>query len=155
MLLEHHRNNQNMQQAMRNMETDLMNRLKEQRETHMKLFEAVEDEKQKLMRQSGERTEISNNMMRDILITIERKVQDEVSQRQRDQLDAKQAVEQKMVQLVEKLRSDERLALEREKRLMEQVQEGLNTMNEIIKGTKEQNQVNLSHQTTIMGEQLG
>ena len=38
---------------------------------------------------------------------------------------------------------------------MEQVQDGLTTMNEIIKGTKEQNQVNLSHQTTVMGEQIG
>ena len=38
---------------------------------------------------------------------------------------------------------------------MEQVQDGLNTMNEIIKGTKEQNSVNLTHQTTIMGEQIG
>jgi len=28
-------------------------------------------------------------------------------------------------------------------------------MNEIIKGTKEQNSVNLTHQTTIMGEQIG
>ena len=39
----------------------------------------------------------------------------------------------------------EKQGLERERRLMEQVQDGLNTMNEIIKGTKEQNQVNLSH----------
>ena len=38
---------------------------------------------------------------------------------------------------------------------MEQVQEGLNTMNEIIKGTKEQNKVNLNHLTTVMGEQIG
>lgn len=43
--------------------------------------------------------------------------------------------------LVEKLKGDERQNLERERRLMEQVQEGLSTMNEIIKGTKEQNQV--------------
>ena len=28
-------------------------------------------------------------------------------------------------------------------------------MNEIIKGTKEQNSVNLTHQTTVMGEQIG
>ena len=51
-------------------------------------------------------------------------------------------MEQKLVSLVEKLKGDEKQGLERERRLMEQVQDGLNTMNEIIKGTKEQNQVN-------------
>ena len=53
---------------------------------------------------------------------------------------------------MDKLKGDEKQGLERERRLMEQVQDGLNTMNEIIKGTKEQNQVSLSHQTTVMGE---
>ena len=42
-----------------------------------------------------------------------------------------------MVNLLEKLKSDERQGLERERRLMEQVQDGLTTMNEIVKGTKE------------------
>ena len=38
---------------------------------------------------------------------------------------------------IDKMKGDERQNLERERRLMEQVQDGLNTMNEIIKGTKE------------------
>ena len=46
----------------------------------------------------------------------------------------------------EQLKTDEKLALEREQRMMGQVQEGLVTMNEIIKGTKEQNLISLSHQ---------
>ena len=53
------------------------------------------------------------------------------------------------------MKNDERQGLERERRLMEQVQDGLNTMNEIIKGTKEQGTVNLTHQTTVIGEQIG
>jgi hypothetical protein len=60
-----------------------------------------------------------------------------------------------MLNLVDKLKQDERLSLERERRLMEQVQEGLSTMNEIIKSTKEHGQVALSQQTQVMGEQLG
>ena len=36
---------------------------------------------------------------------------------------------------------------------MNQVQEGLVTMNEIIKGTKEQNLISLSHQQTLLTEQ--
>ena len=38
---------------------------------------------------------------------------------------------------------------------MEQVQDGLSTMNEIVKGTKEQSKVSLNHQTTIIGDQIG
>jgi hypothetical protein len=37
---------------------------------------------------------------------------------------------------------------------MEQVQDGLNTMNEIIKGTREQNMISLTHQTTVISEQI-
>ena len=43
------------------------------------------------------------------------------------------------------MKADEKLALEREQRMMSQVQEGLVTMNDIIKGTKEQNLISLSH----------
>lgn len=53
----------------------------------------------------------------------------------------------------EQLKTDEKHALEREQRMMGQVQEGLVTMNEIIKGTKEQNLISLSHQQTILTEQ--
>lgn len=45
------------------------------------------------------------------------------------------------------------MAMEREKRMMTQVQEGLITMNDIIKGTKEQNLISLSHQQTLLQEQ--
>ena len=51
--------------------------------------------------------------------------------------EAKPTIEQKLMSLLEKLKGDERQALERERRLMEQVQDGLTTMNDIIKGTKE------------------
>lgn len=37
---------------------------------------------------------------------------------------------------------------------MEQVQDGLNTMNEIIKGTKEQNSVSLTHSSAVLNDQL-
>ena len=37
---------------------------------------------------------------------------------------------------------------------MAQVQEGLTTMNDIIRGTKEQNLISLTHQQTLMGDEL-
>jgi hypothetical protein len=41
--------------------------------------------------------------------------------------------------MMEKIKLDEKQGFDRERRLMEQVQDGLNTMNEIIKATREQN----------------
>lgn len=114
-----------------------MNRLREQREGHAKVMEQVEDERIKLIKLNGERAEITNQQIKDLMGNIERKVQEEVESRQREQHEQKNLVEQKLVSMLEKLKADERQALEREKRLMEQVQEGLGTMNEIIKGTKE------------------
>ena len=77
-------------------------------------------------------------MLRSILSTIERKVEEEVNNRQNDLGETRNALEQKMINMLDKMKNDERQGLERERRLMEQVQDGLNTMNEIIKGTKEQ-----------------
>lgn len=54
-----------------------------------------------------------------MLLTIERKVEEEVSMRQKDQQDIKSQVEQKLISLVEKIKLDEKQGLDRERRLME------------------------------------
>ena len=46
------------------------------------------------------------------------------------------------------------MLLDRERRLMAQFQDGLTTMNEIIRGTKEQNLISLTHQQTVLGDQI-
>jgi hypothetical protein len=51
--------------------------------------------------------------------------------------DTRKYFENKLISLLEKLKNDEKMGLEREKRLMHQFQEGLATMNDIIRGTKE------------------
>lgn len=58
-------------------------------------------------------------------------------QRQKDQEALRTQFEQKLIGMMEKIKLDEKQGLDRERRLMEQVQDGLNTMNEIIKGTRE------------------
>ena len=105
----------------------------------------MDEERTRLGKLGGEKQDDNSLVMRSLLHNIERKVEEEVQLRQKDLQDTKENMEQKLVSLVEKLKGDEKQGLERERRLMEQVQDGLNTMNEIIKGTKEQNQVNLSH----------
>lgn len=59
-----------------------------------------------------------------------------------------------MLSISEKIKNEEKLSLERERRLMQQFQDGLVTMNEIIRGTKEQNLISLTHQQTVLGDQL-
>lgn len=97
----------------------------------------------------------STSLIRTVLQQIERKVEEDQQQRLQEQNEIKAQVESRLLNLVDKLKQDERLGLERERRLMEQVQEGLQTMNEIIKATKEHGQVALSQQTQVLGEQLG
>lgn len=67
--------------------------------------------------------------MRTMLNTIERKVEEEVLRSKREMEDTRDSTEQKLVSLVEKMKADERAGLDRERKLMEQVQDGLNTMN--------------------------
>ena len=86
--------------------------------------------------------------------SIERKLEDEQSFRVKNEEDTKRYYENKFIGLQEKMKNEEKLSLEREKRLMQQFQEGLVTMNEIIRGTKEQNLISLTHQQTVLGDQI-
>ena len=76
---------------------------------------------------------------------IERKVELEQDSRIKNEDEIRKFMETKFYHLSEQHKQDEKMVLEREKRIMNQVQEGLVTMNEIIKGTKEQNLISLSH----------
>ena len=127
----------NMNEKLRAMEADLTGKLKEQREGMMQMFANFDEEKTRLVKNGGANREETTAMMRSVMAQIERKVEEEIGNRQRDLGETKDALEQKLINLLDKLKNDERQGLERERRLMEQVQDGLNTMNEIIKGTKE------------------
>lgn len=72
-----------------------------------------------------------------ILVTFDKKIEAEAEMRGRNEDDLRKYIEAKFQNLHDQMKSDEKLALEREQRMMSQVQEGLVTMNDIIKGTKE------------------
>ena len=72
-----------------------------------------------------------------ILATFDKKIEAEAEMRGRNEDDLRKYIEAKFQNLQDQMKSDEKLALEREQRMMSQVQEGLVTMNDIIKGTKE------------------
>ena len=60
-------------------------------------------------------------MIKTVLSQIERKVEEDQQLRHAEQAEIKSQVEQKMLNLLDKLKQDERLGLERERRLMEQI----------------------------------
>jgi hypothetical protein len=93
-----------------------------------------------------ERAESDHMYIANVVKQMERRLEEEQQHRVKAEDDTRRAIDAKFQGLNEKLRAEERMILERERRLMTQFQEGLVTMNEIIKGTKEQNLISLTHQ---------
>ena len=99
----------------------MINKLKEQRESLMQIFSTFDEEKTRLIKNGGENREETTSMVRSIMLQVERKVEEEINNRQRDLGETKDALEQKLINLLDKMKNDERQSLERERRLMEQV----------------------------------
>ena len=74
-----------------------------------------------MIKNGGSVIDDTSNMVRSLLSTIERKVEEEVNNRQRDLGETKDSIEQKLINMLDKIKNDERQSLERERRLMEQV----------------------------------
>lgn len=72
-----------------------------------------------MIKNGGSVIDDTSNMVRSLLSTIERKVEEEVNNRQRDLGETKDSIEQKLINMLDKMKNDERQSLERERRLME------------------------------------
>jgi len=138
---------------MMNLKGDLLNKMKEHRDEYLGIFNQSEEERQRMERIKFEKYEADSRNNKQLLQNFEKKLESEAEFRQRSEDEIRRYLETKFNNMAEQLKSDEKLALEREKRMINQVQEGLVTMNEIIKGTKEQNLISLSHQQTLLSEQ--
>ena len=101
-----------------------------------------------------ERSDSDQSYVRQMIGSLEKKLDEEQQFRARNEEDTRRYHENKLVALQEKMKQDEKMQLEREKRIMQQFQEGLSTMNEIIRGTKEQSLISLTHQQTVLGDQI-
>ena len=71
----------------------MLARLKEQREAQMHLVEGFDEEKTRMMKNGGNMAEDTKNMVGQMLNTIERKVEEEIGNRQRDLVETKDALE--------------------------------------------------------------
>ncbi len=93
---------------MRNLEIDFGSKLKEQRESQMRVFSTFDEEKTRLIKSGGSTAEDNKHMISSLLGAIERKVDEEINSRQRDLGDTKDALEQKLIGVLDKMKTDER-----------------------------------------------
>ena len=70
-----------MLENLRKFEQDVNNRIKEQRDAQSNALIKFEEEKIKLMKGSGDRTEDNSQMLKSMLTTIEHKMEEEVRMR--------------------------------------------------------------------------
>ena len=78
---------------MRGLENDFANRIKDQRDAQAQIIRNLEEEKTRMAKNGSMATEDNTHMLRSLLSTIERKVDEEVSNRHRDLGEAKDALE--------------------------------------------------------------
>ena len=135
-------------------EGDVAKRLKDQRQDQLTIYSSGEEDRHRIERLKVERAESDSMYIKNLVTQMERRLEEDQHQRLRGEEDNRKALEAKFQSLNEKIRAEEKMILERERRLMQQFQEGLGTMNEIIRGTKEQNLISLTHQQTILGDQI-
>ena len=86
----------------------MLNKLKEQRESLMQIFSNFDEEKTRLIKNGGEKREETTSMVRSIMAQVERKVEEEINNRQRDLGETKDSLEQKLINLLDKMKNDER-----------------------------------------------
>ena len=139
---------------MASIESEVAKRLKEHRQDQLSLFSNGEDERARLERMKSERAESDHYYVKNIVSQIERRMDEEAKHRMKTEDEMRHMIDNKFLVISEKLRAEEKMGLERERRLMQQFQEGMTTMNEIIRGAKEQNLISLTHQQTVLGDQI-
>ena len=74
----------------------------------MQVVANLEEEKTRLFKAGGSQAEDSKNLVKSILSNVERKIDEEIGNRQRDLGETKESLEQKLINLLEKMKSDER-----------------------------------------------
>ena len=74
----------------------------------MQAFSNFDEEKTRLIKNGGANREDTQAMVRSVMAQVERKVDDEISNRMRDLGETKDALEQKLINLLDKMKNDER-----------------------------------------------
>lgn len=84
-----------------------------------------------------ERTDNDLGFVKGMMATIDKKIDDESTFRIRSEDDIRKWFEQKISMINERINLEEKGSLDRERRMMQQLQEGLINVTEIIRGIKD------------------
>lgn len=85
------------------------------------MWRQMDEDKSSQVKFGTDKTDESTQMIRNMLMQIERKTEEDIAQRQKDHNELKTQFEQNLIGMVEKIKLDEKQGLDRERRLMEQV----------------------------------
>lgn len=149
---EYHQMFSQLQQQLHSQESELMKRLKEHREDQLSYLNNNTDEKQLLERMKQERVDNDFGFVKGMITTIDKKLDEEITFRMRSEDDIRKWFDQKFTMMNERVNIEERGSLEREKRMMQQLQEGLHTLSEIVRGVKEQAAIGITEVHTMQIE---
>ena len=119
-------------------EHDLLRRLKEAREDQLSLILGNREEKESIEKIKADRNDSEMTFMRVQVQGFERKIDDEIAVRLRGEDEIRKWFEQKFAMMMERLNFEERGQLDRERRIMQSLQEGLQALADIVRGVKEQ-----------------
>ena len=123
---------------MANSEQDMMRRMKQVREDQMNLLQGNAEDKTTIERIKQDKVDSELNYMKQMMLTIDRKVDEENGFRIRNEDEMRKWFEKKFSLSMERLNFEERGQLDREKRIMSSLQEGLQALADIVRGVKEQ-----------------
>jgi hypothetical protein len=105
---------------MASIESEVAKRLKEHRQDQLSLFSNGEDERARLERMKSERAESDHYYVKNIVSQIERRMDEEAKHRMKTEDEMRHMIDNKFLGISEKLRAEEKMGLERERRLMQQ-----------------------------------
>jgi len=104
---------------MSSIESEVAKRLKEHRNDQLNLFSSGEEERARLERMKSERAESDQYYVKNIVTQIERRMEEEGKHRVKTEDELRHTIDNKFIGIAEKLRAEEKMSLERERRLMQ------------------------------------
>jgi len=127
-----------LQQQIVSAEQDMMRRLKESRDDQIQLLLGNQEQKLTIEQIKQDKVDSELAYFRAQIGGIERKIEDEVAFRVRNEDEIRKWFEQKFAMTMERLNFEERGQLDRERRIMQSLSEGLQALADIVRGVKEQ-----------------
>lgn len=107
-----------LQAQMHSTEKEVLNRLKEHRSDQLEILKVSDEERQEMYKMKNGTFEGEMSYLKNILKTLERRIDDETAFRVKNEDDLRTWFEQKVNGLSERMKNEEKQQLERERKLI-------------------------------------